>query len=287
VRTAALAIAVLAAFAAVARAAPAAAQGSGFWRETVEPGCAVADETRRSLWHIVGHDLDQPTWVVALARASRVVERCPSDPELRFLRARLLYDLGRWEESAAELDEVIALDGGGSFAPEAAFTLGVALTRLGRFEDAARAYRRFLEDAVWPQRRAIALTNLAETIMALDRLDEARELFAAAVAADPTYTLGYFGLAVALDRLGEQGQALAEMLHGLSIGLGLEELLSDAVFYVPDWEIHYYRALAHEALGEPALALTQWQAFLGEGGAGGPYADLARAHAARLVAERR
>lgn len=275
------------ALAATAHAATAHAQGTSFWAQTLEPGCARSDEARRGLWAIVGSDVDRPTWVLALATATRIAERCPSDAELRFLRARLLYDLSRWEESAAELEAAIALDPQGSFAPEAAFALGVALTRLGRFEDAARAYRRFLDDAVWPQRRAIALTNLAETIMALDRLDEAREVFASAVAADPTYALGYFGLAVALDRIGEQGQALAEMLHGLSIGLGIGELLSDAVFYVPDWEIHYYRALAHEALGEPQLALTQWQTFLYEGGAAGPYAERARAHVARLQAERR
>jgi tetratricopeptide (TPR) repeat protein len=268
-------------------AAAALAQGSGFWAETIEPGCARSAEVRRGLWSVVSGDADAPTWVLALASADRAVDGCPSDPELRFLRARLLYDLGRWEESVGELETVIEGDSQGSFAPEAAFTLGVSLTRLGRFEEAAAAYRRFLDDAVWPQRRAIALTNLAETIMAQDRLDEAFETFTAAVAADPTYTLAYFGLAVVLDRIGEQGRALAEMLHGLSIGLGVEELSSDAVFYVPDWEIHYYRALAYEALGETALALTQWQIFLAEGGSGGPYADRARAHAARLEAERR
>jgi tetratricopeptide (TPR) repeat protein len=279
--------ALLVVLAAAAHAATAHAQGSSFWAETVEPGCARLDEARRGLWAIVGNDMDRPTWVLALATATRAVERCPSNAELRFLRARLLYDLSRWEESAAELEATVELDPQGSFAPEADFSLGVALTRLGRFEDAGQAYRRFLDDAVWPELRAIALTNLAETIMALDRLDEAHEVFAAAVAAAPSYTLGYFGLAVVLDRIGEQGQALAEMLHGLSIGLGIEELLSDAVFYVPDWEIHYYRALAHEALGEPELALTQWQAFLDEGGVGGPYAERARAHVVRLQAERR
>lgn len=278
--------AALLALAAVAQAATARAQGSSFWAETLEPGCARSDEARRGLRAIVANDADRPTLVLGVATASSVVERCPSDAELRFLRARLLYDLGRWEESVTELEATIAIDPRGSFAAEAAFALGVSLTRLGRFEDAARAYRRFLDDAVWPQRRAIALTNLAETIMAADRLDEARAVFEAAVAADPTYTLAYFGLAVVLDRIGEQGQALAEMLHGLSIGMGIEELLSDAVFYVPDWEIHYYRALAHEALGEPQLALTQWHAFLDGGGAGGPYAERAGAHVARLQAER-
>lgn len=273
----------LAAAAIVCHALECRAQEPSFWSESLRPSCGETAPLKRNLWSVVVSRFERSTWVVALTMANRAVSLCDDDPEVLFLRARLLYDLGRWDEAVEDLTRAIEVDPDGTFSAEASFTAGVALTRLGRFEEASRAYREFLEESVWPRRRSIALTNLAETHMALEQLDVAHELFAEAIAADPTYTLAYFGLAIVLDRIGEQGQALDEMLHGLSTGLGFEDLNSDLVFYVPAWEIHYYRALAHEALGEPDLALTQWQAFLDRGGNGGPYADQVSARIARLT----
>lgn len=258
------------------------AQEPNLWSESLQPTCAETGPIRRNLWSVVVSRFERSTWVLALTMANRAVTLCQDEPELLFLRARLLYDLGRWEEAVDDLARTIDLDPDGTFSAEASFTAGVALTRLERYEEASRAYRQFLEESVWPRRRSIALTNLAETHMALEQLDVAQELFVEAVAADPSYSLAYFGLAVVLDRIGEQGQALDEMLHGLSTGVGLDDLNSELVFYVPDWEIYYYRALAHEALGQPDLALTQWQSFLDQGGSGGPYADRVLAHIARL-----
>jgi tetratricopeptide (TPR) repeat protein len=265
------------------QALPGLAQEPSLWSETLQPSCAEVGPLKRNIWSVVVSRFERSTWVLTLTLANRAVAACQDDPELLFLRARLLYDLGNWERAVVDLTRTIELDPDGTFSAEASFTAGVALTRLERFEEASRAYRRFLDEAVWPRRRSIALTNLAETHMALDELDVAHQLFVEAVATDPSYSLAYFGLAVVLDRIGEQGQALDEMLHGLSTGRGFDDLTSDLVFYVPAWEIHYYRALAHEALGEPDLALTQWQSFLDRGGSGGPYADRVRAHIARLM----
>lgn len=261
---------------------PARGQDAPFWPGMIEPGLSQVAPLRQNLRALMAARADRATQTLGLTVADRALRLVPGDHELMLLRARLLYDLGRYQESTEQLEAIIEDDPEGTFAAEAAMVLGVTLTRLDRFDEASAAYRMFLDEAVWPQRRAIALTNLAETRMALEDLDGALAALRAALAVESDYTLAYFGLAVVLDRMGEQGRARQEMLHGLSVGPGLVELENPDVFYVPDWEIHYYRALAYEALGEPARALTQWQLFLDGGGASGPWAEIVRGHVVRL-----
>lgn len=262
--------------------AAARAEEATLWQETLEPCLTEVRGQRRNLWALLGTGADRPGWLWGLTQANEAVRRCPNDAELRFLRGRMLYHLDRWEESVEEYHESIRLDPDGPLAAEAAFDLGVTLTRLGRFSEAAEAYRAFLDESPWPLARSIALTNLAETLMAEGLLQESLGAFRAAVSAEPRYSLAYFGLAVILDRLGEETEALSVMLHGLSVGSGIEQLNDPGVFYVPDCEIHYYRALAYEALGQLSMARTQWQLYLSEGGAAEPFAGRARAHLGRL-----
>lgn len=260
------------------------AQERNIWDESIEPASTTAEPMRRQLWASFSTPMMGGSWASVLPLANRAVQLCPNDNELRFLRGRILYRLDRWAEAAADLNAVIESAPEGPFAAEAAFEMGVALTRLERFEEASAAYYLFLRESPWPVSRSIALTNLAETLMARDLLDDALDNFRAAVAVEPRYTLGYFGLAVALDRAGEHAAALEAMLHGLSSGRGIAELSNPSVFYVPDWEVHYYLALAHEALGQPFAALEEWQLFLDGGGDGGPYAARVRDHVRRLEA---
>jgi tetratricopeptide (TPR) repeat protein len=202
----------------------------------------------------------------------------PRDAEIRHVRGELLYRLDRFEESARELAEAVRLAPESAAAHEAAFDLGVALTRLERFDEAADAYELFLDESPWPTARAIALTNLAETRMGQGRLEEAMAHYRTAIATQPRYTHGYLGMAVALDRMGDEAAAREAMLTALSTGAGLEELDNPAVFFVPDWEHHYYRALALDVSGRVVEAAAEWQAFLDEGGGSGPYAARVREH---------
>jgi tetratricopeptide (TPR) repeat protein len=260
----------------------ASAQPASFWADSIRPGVAEAESLRRNLRALIAAQVDRATLLLALPIADRAARLSPDDPEIVYLRARILYDLERWREAVEALEPLITAAPRAPLVTEIALVLGVALTRLDRFADAAAAYRVFLDEEVWPLRRAIALTNLAETHIAQEQLQLALDCFREALATDATYSLAYFGMAVALDRLGEQGRAREVMLQGLTVGMGLSELSNPDVFYVPQWEIHYYRALAQEALGQPDRALEEWQAFLEGGGDDGPYAETVRGHLRRL-----
>ena len=274
---AAAAVAVL-----VAVSAREAAGQTTFWQESVEPGLAEVLPLVRVIRGALRNPLGPTALEGALELADRARELRPEDPEVRSLRGLVLYRLDRFGEAAEELATAIRLAPDAPGAHEAAFELGVALTRLERFDGAAAAYRVFLLESPWPTARAIALTNLGESLMGAGRLDEAVAEFRVAAATEPRYTHAHLGLAVALDRAGDEAGARDSMLTALSTGAGLEELDSPSVFFVPEWEIHYFRALALEVAGQEGEARDHWRTFLDEGGAGGPWAGRARDHLSRI-----
>jgi tetratricopeptide (TPR) repeat protein len=110
------------------------------------------------------------------------------------------------------------------------------------------------------------LSNLAETYMMVDRLDDAIATYerAAAIGAD-TSTL--YGLAVALDRDGQgtrarriiadQGKDAFEQFQA-SVAIG-------RTFFVPEGEAYYYLALVNEALGLNQQAIIHYDLFLRSG----------------------
>lgn len=258
------------------------AQAPTFWADSIRPGAIEAHSLRDSLRAVVSAPAGANLLDMGLTVANRALRSLPDDPELICLRARIYYGLDRWEEAIADLEPLVAADPQGPYVNEATLILGVAYTRLGRYEEAAQAYQVFLDEELWPQRRAMALTNLGETFIARGQLERARELFRSAIATESRYSLAYYGLAVVLDRIGEHRHAREVMLHGLASGPGISELSHPDVFYVPAWEVHYYRALAQEALGDGEAALSEWRAFLDGGGAAGPYAEIVEQHISRL-----
>ena len=254
------------------------AEESSIWQEAVDPSLAPARPMIAELRAVLASEPDRDRLEAALLVANRLLTIRPRDPQARHLRGRVLDGLGRWSEAASDLREALRIEPDGPIAHEVAFDLGVVLTRLQQWAEAARAYRRFLEETPWPRERAIASTNLAETLMGAGRLEEAIAEYRLAVATEPRYTHGHLGLAVALDRQGDAASAREAMLQALSTGAGLAELDGPAVFFVPAYEAHYYRALAAEVADEVERALHEWRSFLAEGGSASPYADRVREH---------
>lgn len=106
------------------------------------------------------------------------------------------------------------------------------------------------------------LSNSAEILMALGRLDQAVERYRDSIEyeSDPLY---YYGLAVALDRQGQTESALEYMRLGRSYEHSpLSALARDSVFFIPMGDVHYYYALGYEAAGDTKEAIKHYRAFL-------------------------
>ena len=177
-----------------------------------------------------------------------------------------------------------------------AWEMSVALSKLGalggpqadqHFIRAIEEYERWrqLVDETDPQlARSLSTcySNAAELLMAVGRLDDAIAQYETAIELNPIEPLGYFGLAVAYDRDGQWNKAVAAMNEGLNRPPGLGRLESPEVFFVPEGEIYYYYALAHQVMGaDPALVSAEYTRFLSRARAS-KYAARAREHQAEV-----
>jgi tetratricopeptide (TPR) repeat protein len=137
--------------------------------------------------------------------------------------------------------------------------------------------------------REPVLSNLAETYMMLDRLDEAIDTYREALRKGATVDTQY-GLAVALDR-DDQGDEARDMI--LRLGPTSFEAFRQRVFgmfgqppqtfFVPEGEKFYYFALIEEAFGNEADALESWRAYI-KSGAHPEFQPRAKAHIDELQA---
>lgn len=107
------------------------------------------------------------------------------------------------------------------------------------------------------------VSNLAETYMMVDRLDDAIAAYERSAGMGGDISTMY-GLAVALDRDG-QGTRARQIISGLKL-TAFEtfqtNVSSGKTFFVPPGEVNYYLALAEESLGMPQQALVHWERFL-------------------------
>jgi len=238
-------------------------------------------------------------------RRLRLAEQLvPGDPEVLLLLAQAA---SQWEnvdasghtrrlvDQSRELYErVRALDP--DYEPATvAFGLGLAHTRTHDFDLAAGEYERAITVSFTAD--AIMYGNLAEVNMLAGDLGRAVAHFERAIEVaqrngKPAELL-LWGLAVALDRLGEHVNALEQAGRAIAVGgRAMEPLHRGDVFYEPAYEIHWYEALGNEALARTSTGQSRraflraaeqsYHRFLSEGGEESLWADLARRHATRL-----
>jgi tetratricopeptide (TPR) repeat protein len=219
----------------------------------------------------------------------------PDDAELHF-RAILAADYVDQRDSAGctacrDMYEAQAKHAEGFFkadprdprGKQVAFLACVALSKLGAqpLPDAEKhlrkateyyaAYRRTLDegDSHYVSEMATAYSNEAELRMALGDLETAIRYYQTAADINPAEPLNHYGLAVAYDRSGEWGKAYASMREALLRDPQIGALDRDTVFFVPDGDIFYYKALARYTLGirdgggdHLELAATLFRRFL-------------------------
>jgi tetratricopeptide (TPR) repeat protein len=242
----------------------------------------------------------------AIARLELARRLVPEDPDIRYALARVLM---RWEAPAplyrcASLrrddDAITALEALRREHPEfaqaaVAFDLAVALTRRERFAEAAQVYGETIALALDPTEAQVMRSNMAEVTMLSGDLEGAVSHYERALrggGGGRDYLLPLWGLAVALDRLGEHDAALEHAGKAVHAEGGrMSVLRSDGVFFEPAHEIHYYEALGHEALAarsgasaarELAAAAASYRSFLTGAGDGGAFGTAARANLERV-----
>lgn len=207
----------------------------------------------------------------ALARLELARRITPDDPEVVYALARAMSLWERPEQGCAvtrrdadALDlwrTVRALDP--SFEPEVVSEeLALGYTRAGELGAAITEYQSLVElTAHAPRRALLAQGNLAELLMMTGELGASVAHYEAAVrlarAVDDLRTLALveFGLAAALDRLGERTQALTEARDAVDRSDdSLRVLRGEGVVFAPAYEVHFYEALGQESRADGMCA---------------------------------
>lgn len=174
-----------------------------------------------------------------------------------------------------------------------AYQAGIAYSKLGalggpeadeNFAHGIREYERLRSvtgNQLSGELLSSTYSNEAELLMSIGRLDDAISYYRTSIEINPMEPLGYFGLAVALDRNGEWSKSAEAMIQASEHGRGVERLKDPTVFFVPSGDIHYYYGLFHQIRGEASLAAMEYRRFL-ERCHDSKYAARARAHLAEL-----
>jgi Tfp pilus assembly protein PilF len=226
------------------------------------------------------------------AHLRRALDFLPGDFEAQRQLGELYAASGRPGDAAREFERARRLSPTPADEARVWFRIANERSRFGAYEEALDAYSRALAFA---DPEPAALSNSGELLMALGRLSEAIDRYREAVAIEERerdrrshiqgLALGYFGLAVALDRDGRPAAAGEAMGRALALDAGLSVLrLAEQgggdLFFVPPGDVFYYLGLARQAQNRADDAAAAFRNYLR--GATGPYARKARDHLARL-----
>ncbi|MEZ4224917.1 MAG: tetratricopeptide repeat protein [Polyangiaceae bacterium] len=204
-----------------------------------------------------------------------------SDPRLQIVLGELLVDsaVQRDREGRDLLLQAVKAAPDSPLAGRAWFNIAIASARLREPDQEHEAYTHAL-DSVWePDFRANILMNRGESAMVMGELSAALGDYRQAVklATRPELVaLAHYGLGITLERRGNLPAALNAMQIARSIRLPLYGSALDlpSVFFVPEYDIHYYKALSAMAAERndtsPAKkrrfldrAVLEWDAYLG------------------------
>ncbi len=208
-------------------------------------------------------------------------DRLP-DPRLGFLLGDLLVDssIGRDREAIEVLRHAIEQAPQSPLAARAWFDIAIASARRGDPAAERDAYDHALTLAWEKDFRANVYMNRGESRMVLGDLKGAISDYRQAIRLSQRpelSSLAYYGLGIALERSGDLPSALDAMRVARAVqvpGLGTS-LDLPSVFFVPAFDIHYYKALsalsAERDAREPARkaelladAIEHWKAYLKE-----------------------
>jgi tetratricopeptide (TPR) repeat protein len=182
------------------------------------------------------------------------------DPRLVYLLGDALVkaDKSYLPEGRLRLEQALEQDPDSPLAADAWFSLAIAEGKLRRHEAERDAYSRALELEWQPELRATIVTNRAESNMTSGELGRAIEDYHLALSlsrSGVTQALALWGLAVATERDGDLPTALELARKASAFRFGppthfVVALDLPSVYFTPEYEEHYYRALSAMAEAE-------------------------------------
>jgi len=306
------------------------------WQRASQPGSRVQQTTLNRLERLLGSlglaefDSELSAGAIALTQLAHAHWPCfatsgkaggsskqsPApevvlDARLEYLIGGALLDsrAGREPEARCMLERALRDAPNSPLAAHGWSDLAIAAAKMGDREAERAAYLRALELTWQPDSRGNLLANLAESDMALGDLSRAIRGYRNALSSSqqPELVAGaYFGLAVALDRSGDLPSALEAAKRAIAVQLPPTLFAAGSVldlpnvFFMPSYEVHYYKALGAMAAAQLAKddlarrdaladALEQWTRYLVlaevDRARFAPRAALHRASVARQLAE--
>jgi len=258
----------------LARAEAARGPETNFWAEMATPGLseyrvlvAGAQERIRSA--------DHEGALVSLRRATALL---PDEAPAHLWSAYCLTMVERHDEALVHWERAVALDSTVLDEETLAFRFTITLARVSRYRQAADLYGQMLARGVSAGLRPIVLLNMADMVVAAscEGLDEAIELYEECARDYPDMASGHWGLAAALFRAGRQEEATREMETAARLDPQWRAVNGQDVFFVPDFEVHLYRALGWQQRDNPGQARLEWDAYLDGGGAEGCWPEASR-----------
>jgi tetratricopeptide (TPR) repeat protein len=227
------------------------------------------------------------------------------DPRLKIVLGELLIDSAARRDSEGRelLREALVAEPSSPLAGRAWFNIAIASARLGEPAQERAAYTEALRSVWEPDFRANIHMNRGESAMVLGDLDAAVQDYRRAIrlAARPELmALAHYGLGIALERRGNLPAALNAMQVARAVRVPLYGTALDlpSVFFVPEYDIHYYKALSAMAgaRGEASArkkhahlsrAILEWEAYLKRAvGDKTPWVKRAELHQARCAEQR-
>ncbi len=183
------------------------------------------------------------------------------DPEVSYFLGDALVtaDRGRDEDARNVLLSAIAMDPSSPETARAWFDIAIASNRLHEFEHERQAYDEALRVEWDGNKRAGIYMNRGEASMSLGDLTLAEKDYQIALATtdeSEIHALAAWGLAVALARDENLPDALkyayeaSQMTFREPGGRTISALELPGVFFTPDYEVLYYRALAEMAIAD-------------------------------------
>lgn len=240
--------------------------------------------------------VDSGNFVAALDLAQKADDLTPNQPGPSVARGLAYARWGKPKDAAASFEKAKSLHARALDDATVLDDYGSVLVRLGKLEDARRAYRALLPRVTGPtgmcgvqtQCAAASLAYLTAGVLAMDEgttgLEESVAILreARGKSDGELKRVATFALALALDRRGE-GEQAREIASDMAKTRGVPtEIPPEITVRFPGLEEgHAIRAIGLESTDPPAAA-EAWKAYLSGGGDKRAWANHAKAHLAKL-----